>query len=64
MPLTTLTADYLLTLIPQELGISQKAMLPTLLDYLDGKDVQEPGEEEDVMLLGTMAFFGECRVVS
>ena len=36
-------------------------MLPTLMDYLDGKEVKDPEEEEDVALVGVMAFFGELH---
>ena len=48
-------------LCPKELGISRKAMLPVLLEYLDGKEMKEPEEEDDVASVGVMAFFGELH---
>ena len=39
-------------------------MIPTLLEYLDRKEVKDPEEEEDIASLGVIAFFGEPQAMT
>ena len=43
----------------QEYGASRKGCIPSLLEYLDAKDIKGPEVEEDIANIGAITFFGQ-----